>query len=56
MMYTTYINIQIERQLDREEEEEVGTGICTQHRTIDREIVYREEVQVDVYHIQQQID
>ena len=36
-MYTTYKN-QIERQLDRqEEEEEVATDRCIQHRTIDRE-------------------
>ena len=37
-MYTTQINIQIERWLDREEEE-VGTDRCIQQRTIDREIV-----------------
>ncbi len=36
-MYTTYNNRQIERQLDREEEEKVGTDRCIQHRTIDRQ-------------------
>ena len=36
-MYTTQNNIQKERQLDREEEEE-GTNRCIQHRTIDRQI------------------
>ena len=35
-MYITYDNRQIERYLDREEEkEEVGTGRCIQHVTID---------------------
>ena len=35
-MYTTYNNRQIEIQLDREEEEEeVGTGRCIQHKIID---------------------
>ncbi len=37
-MYTTQNNRQRERYLDREEEE-VGTDRCTQHRTIEREIV-----------------
>ena len=31
------IEQQIERQLDREEEEKVGTDRCKEHRTIDRE-------------------
>ena len=35
-MYTTQNNRQIEKQLDREEEE-VATDRCIQHRTIDRE-------------------
>jgi hypothetical protein len=34
-MYTTYNNRLIERYLDRDEEE-VGTGRCIQHTTIDR--------------------
>ena len=34
-MYTTYNNRQIESYLDREEE--VGTGRCIQHVTIDRQ-------------------
>ena len=36
-MYATKKNRQIEKQLDREEEEEDATDRCTQHRTIDRE-------------------
>ncbi len=36
-MYTTYDNRLMEKYLDREEEEEeVGTGRCIQHTTIDR--------------------
>ena len=40
-MYTTQNNRQreIERQLDRQEVEEVGTDRGKEHRTIDREIV-----------------
>ena len=46
-MYTTYDNIQIERYLDRKEEEEVGTGRCLQHKTIDRlRVTQREEEEV----------
>ena len=37
-MYTTQNNRQIDRQLERQEEE-VGTDRCIQLRTIDREIV-----------------
>jgi hypothetical protein len=37
-MYTTSNNIYIEI-ADREEEEEVGTDRCIQHRTIDRELL-----------------
>ena len=59
-MYTTQINRQIERQLQREVEE-VGTGRCIQHRTIDRQRdsqveKRRRQVQVDVYNIEQWID
>ena len=36
-MYTTQNNRQRVRQLDREEEEEVATDRCIQHRKIDRE-------------------
>ena len=35
-MYTTYNNRLIESYLDRKEEEEVGTGRCIQHVTLDR--------------------
>ena len=57
-MNTTQNNGQRETQLD--EEEEVATDRCIQHRTIDREIVrqrggggYR---QIDVCNIEQQIE
>ena len=36
-MYTTQNNRQIERQLDREEEEELDTDRCIQHKTMDRQ-------------------
>ncbi len=36
-MYTTKNNRLIERQLDRVEKKEVGTGLCLQHTTIDRQ-------------------
>ena len=39
MICTTQNNEYIERQLDREEEEKVGTDRCKQLRTLDREIV-----------------
>ena len=59
-MYTTCNNRLIERQLDREEEE-VGTGRCIQHVTIDRQRDsqierWRRQAQIDVYNIQQQRD
>ena len=66
-MYTTYVKIQIERYLDREEEE-VGTGryvynmkqtkrdnqieSCLQHITKNREIIR----QRDVYNIRHYLD
>ena len=34
-MFTTYNNRLIERYLDREEDEEVGTDRCIQLRTVD---------------------
>ena len=60
MYNTTYNNIQKERQLDRAEEE-VGTGRCIQHTTIYRKSDRQRErrrwqVQVDVYHIHQQVE
>ena len=59
-MFTTYNNRQIERQLDREEEE-VGTGLCLQLRLIyrykDSKIERRRrQVQEDVNNLKQQID
>ena len=38
-MYTTEINRQIQKQLEGEEDEKVGTDRCIQLRTTDREIV-----------------
>ena len=67
-MYTTQNNRYIERQLDREEEEEVGTDRCIQHRTIerqrdsqierqlDRERRRRRQAQIYVYNIEHQRD
>ena len=61
-MFTTYNNSQIERYLDREEQEEVGTDRCIKLKTIDRqrdsktERRWRTQVQIDVYSLKQQID